>query len=52
MTVTQLPLTRCEACEQSVAHKWGKAAEALTEHYVRFHPDALQPERDSDPAPK
>ncbi len=46
VTVTQLPLTRCEICQRTFAHQPGKVSEVLTEHYRRAHPEALgQPTR-------
>lgn len=41
VTVTQLPVTRCEICQRTVAHRPGTLSEALTEHYRRAHPEAL-----------
>jgi hypothetical protein len=41
VTVTQLPVTRCEICERTVACRPGTLSEAPTEHYRRAHPEAL-----------
>jgi hypothetical protein len=41
VTVTQLPLTRCQICQRTVAYQPGKVSEVLTEHYRRAHPEAL-----------
>ena len=41
VTVTQLPLTRCQICRRTVAYRPGSLSQALTEHYRRTHPDAL-----------
>jgi hypothetical protein len=41
VTVTQLPVTRCEICQRTVAYRPGTLSEALTEHYRRIHPGAL-----------
>ncbi|MGE5132721.1 MAG: hypothetical protein ACM32E_07390 [Gemmatimonadota bacterium] len=41
VTVTQLPLTRCQICQQTVAYQPGEVSEALTEHYRRAHPETL-----------
>jgi hypothetical protein len=41
VTVTQLPVVRCEICRRTVAHRPGQASQALTEHYRREHPEAL-----------
>jgi hypothetical protein len=38
VTVTQLPVVRCQVCQRTVAHQPGKASEVLTEHYRREHP--------------
>ena len=41
MTVTQLPVTRCQICDRTVAYRPGKLSEVLTEHYRRAHPETL-----------
>jgi hypothetical protein len=41
VTITQLPLTRCQICHRTVAYRPGSLSEALTEHYRRTHPEAL-----------
>ena len=41
VTVTQLPVTRCEICHRTVAYRPGSLSEVLTEHYRRAHPQAL-----------
>jgi hypothetical protein len=41
VTVTQLPVTRCEVCQRTVAYRPGGASEALTKHYKLMHKDAL-----------
>ena len=41
VTVTQLPVTRCEICHRTVAYGPGSLSEILTEHYRRTHPAAL-----------
>jgi hypothetical protein len=38
VTVSQLPVIRCQICRRTVAHQPGKASEVLTEHYRRAHP--------------
>jgi len=43
VTVTQLPLTRCQVCGRSVAHRPGEAGRELTRHYERAHPELLRP---------
>jgi hypothetical protein len=43
MTVTHLPITRCEVCHHTVAYRPGTISEALTEHKRRAHPEALDP---------
>jgi hypothetical protein len=42
VTVTQLPVMRCQICHRTVAYRPGKASEVLTEHYQRAHPEALK----------
>jgi hypothetical protein len=41
VTVTQLPLVRCQICGRTIAHQPGQANEVLTEHYVKAHPEML-----------
>ncbi len=41
MTVTRLPVTRCEICQRTLAYRPGEASAVLTEHYRRMHPEAL-----------
>jgi len=41
VTVTRLPLTRCEICGRTLAYQPGQASAVLTKHYLRMHPDAL-----------
>jgi hypothetical protein len=41
VTVTHLPLVRCQVCRKTVAHRPGEASAVLTEHYARMHPDVL-----------
>jgi hypothetical protein len=41
VTVTQLPVTRCEICQRTVAYRPGEASAALTKHYQLRHKDAL-----------
>jgi hypothetical protein len=41
VTVTQLPVTRCEICHRTVAYRPGSLREVLAEHYRRAHPEAL-----------
>jgi hypothetical protein len=41
VTVTQLPVTRCELCQRTVAYRPGEASAALTKHYELRHKDAL-----------
>jgi len=41
VTVTQLPVTRCEICQRTVAYRPGTLSEALTEHYRRAYREAL-----------
>lgn len=41
VTVSQLPVVRCQICRRTVAHRPGNASVVLTEHYRRVHADAL-----------
>jgi hypothetical protein len=41
VTVTRLPVMRCQICHRTVAYRPGKASEVLTAHYQRAHPEAL-----------
>ncbi|MGE5291607.1 MAG: hypothetical protein ACM3ML_31275 [Micromonosporaceae bacterium] len=46
VTITHLPVIRCQICHHTIAYRPGKASEVLTEHYHRAHPEALgQPSR-------
>jgi hypothetical protein len=41
VTVTRLPVTRCEICGRTMAYRPGQASAVLTEHYHRKHPEAI-----------
>ena len=41
VTVTHLPVTRCQLCDRTLAYRPGTISEVLTEHYRRAHPEAL-----------
>jgi hypothetical protein len=41
VTVTQLPVTRCQLCDHTLPYRPGIISEVLTEHYRRAHPEAL-----------
>ena len=41
VTVTRLPVTRCEMCGRTLAYRPGQASAVLTQHYNRMHPEAL-----------
>jgi hypothetical protein len=41
VTVTRLPVVRCTVCGRTVANPKAAAADALTEHYRRVHPELL-----------
>ncbi len=41
VTVTHLPVTRCQICHRTVAYRPGTLTEVLTGHYRRAHPQAL-----------
>ena len=43
VTVTKLPVTRCQICRRTVSYRPGNLTEVLTEHYRRAHPEALDP---------
>ena len=39
VTVTHLPVTRCQICHHTLARRPGKASDALTgQHYRQAHP--------------
>ena len=40
VTVTHLPVTRCQICHQTVPYRPGTPSEVLTEHYRRPQPEA------------
>jgi hypothetical protein len=42
VTVSQLPVVRCQVCGRSLAHRPGQASRVLTEHYAETHPAALR----------
>jgi hypothetical protein len=41
VTVTRLPVSRCQICQRTIATRSGEASAALTEHYRREHPEIL-----------
>jgi hypothetical protein len=41
VTITQLPVIRCEVCLRTMACRPGQASAVLTEHYRRLHPEVL-----------
>jgi hypothetical protein len=41
VTITRLPVSRCQVCQRTFASKPGQASAVLTEHYRREHPDIL-----------
>jgi hypothetical protein len=41
VTVTHLPVTRCQICHRTVAYQPGNLSEGLTEHYGQAHPEVL-----------
>jgi hypothetical protein len=41
VTVSRLPVTRCEVCGRTLAYQPGQASAVLTQHYNRMHPEAL-----------
>jgi len=40
VTVTHLPVTRCQTCHRTLAYRPGNLSEDLTGHYRRAHPEA------------
>jgi hypothetical protein len=50
VTVSRLPVTRCQICQRTIAYRPGEASSVLTEHYRRSHPEALglAPEEPAD----
>ncbi len=43
VTITELPVTRCQICHRTITYQPGTLTEVLTEHYRRAHPEALDP---------
>ncbi|MGO8882360.1 MAG: hypothetical protein ACLPUO_19410 [Streptosporangiaceae bacterium] len=41
VTVTRLPVIRCQVCQRGIPCRSGEASAVLTEHYRREHPDVL-----------
>jgi hypothetical protein len=41
VTITRLPVSRCQICQRTIATRTGQASAALTEHYRREHPEIL-----------
>jgi hypothetical protein len=41
VTITRLPVSRCQICQRTIAARTGQASAALTEHYRREHPEIL-----------
>jgi hypothetical protein len=41
VTVTHLPVTRCQICDRTLAYRPGNISEVLTAHYRRAHPEML-----------
>jgi hypothetical protein len=41
VTVTRLPVSRCQVCQRTFAARAGQASAVLTEHYLREHPEVL-----------
>ena len=39
VTVTQLPVTRCQICQRTVACRPGALSQTLTDDYRRVHPE-------------
>ncbi|HTP17472.1 MAG TPA: hypothetical protein VMK13_16775 [Streptosporangiaceae bacterium] len=47
VTVTRLPVIRCQVCQRGIPCRSGQASAVLTEHYRREHPDVLDAARRS-----
>lgn len=45
VTVTQLPVVRCQICRRTVAYRPGEASKTLTDHYLREHPESVSTPR-------
>jgi hypothetical protein len=41
VTVTHLPVVRCDICQRTMAYRPGQVSAVLTEHYRKAHPEAL-----------
>ena len=41
VTITHLPVTRCQLCDRTLAYRPGNISEVLTEHYRRAHRETL-----------
>jgi hypothetical protein len=41
VTVTHLPVTRCQLCQRTLAYRPGEASAVLTKHYNEKHKDEM-----------
>jgi hypothetical protein len=41
VTVSRLPVIRCQLCRRTMALRDGNASAVMTEHYRREHPEVL-----------
>ena len=41
VTITHLPVTRCQICDRTLAYRPGNLSAVLTEHYRQAHPETL-----------
>jgi hypothetical protein len=41
VTVTRLPVIRCQLCQRTIAYRPGEASAVLTKHYNDKHKDTL-----------
>jgi hypothetical protein len=41
VTVTQLPVRRCQICRRTIPYRPGDLSEVLTRHYRRARPEVL-----------
>jgi hypothetical protein len=41
VTVTQLPVVRCQICKRTLPYRPGQTSAVLTSHYAEMHPEEL-----------
>jgi hypothetical protein len=42
VTISRLPVIRCQVCRRTMASRPGQASAVMTEHYRREHPEVLE----------